>query len=1765
MATEQSELSVLISGRDTLSPTLSQMESKLIRFVGAVSSAVAAVKLITLPVVSASNFEREMANVTKTTQFTKSQIDSLGEAITDMSLRLNVSAIDLAKIAAAAGQQGLGREGVEGIRIFTESVARMSSVLDISADQAASDIGKVLNIFRISIKESERVSSAFNQVSNNSTAKGSQLLDIVKRIGDAGGSLKLDQSIALAATGLDLGLNPEVIGTSYTKIFAKFRTSSKEFGALVFGDMKDAQSKWLDIATTDGVKALNLYTSALRNKGAADQAQIVARLSGQGRIYGQLLKSVQDTENRIIDRNTMNATEGFTSGLSSLREQATVLNTVNAQVEILGNSLSKLGNDAATPLLGELKSTIADLSEGLQSDGVKSFVSALITSFGQLFTTIRNGVQWLASLNVNWSNFLVVAKVFLAIKFGEALIAILTRLPGVSAGLQLIAKSSIQAGQAGVQAAIAEGTAIDVLKAKRLELLAAKETAFLAEREMQIAAMRLDAARTAAVPLQQAIRPLATAAATNNIAAAEAEARRQAVAAEGNAKIAASTVQHEARMNAIRANYAGQRRVAQVAARDAEILAEEQFYARSQRSLTAHNSRKLVQAEQAAASALALQAETNAKLLEAQAAYAAKSREIGAAQAAALASTTAAGAAGAAAANASVGFGVWAAAMGRWLIVASRFLITAALWVTILYTIADALGLIDKAGSFITNLADRIGLTSKKTAELAEEARKAQEAWRKHRLEVDEVTQAYGRLLDATGRVRPTLIKDQLKSLKEETRPEVRQRTLTEVLNRTSAADTIKSEASTAKSDILNPTAQGVRLADLTKQLDTARVAMSTANAGLASVGASETAFTRQVRAVQTATNEFDRLTKEVAKQRNLLDIAQKASPAGIQDSIDAKGFNYSAEQERNVQLVTANSKVILEQIGLPLVQARKELADTTAKITKQGTIAGNVDDPATKEKQRQQDVSTAELTALQAAATARVSALERKLLDAQNSAASPGEKAAAVVAGEIAAAATVETLPKFLTSLNSAQKAGAKFGDGSNLGVPEPDAPATGDDPATPTSKELSEAQKLAKARAELAVKGADDEVKLAKVAAEDRGRINQEQYEQGLIDLNEYYSKAEALDLAAIAADRARTQNDIASRQIEKSQLTKESDRVRVQAEINSLQNDLKIQDAQSKNVTAATTRAIANAKRTFDEGTASDQLALARYFGIEQVQDFFNNQFGVYMAEARVKIAQLKASIAANPDDPTGNATKERQITDIGDQNRMKAYSDTMAEFAKRTALAESAYSRFTQSQQVQKLQGQVTDQDIAAAELVARSALLTAMRDEISQRTKLLPTANAGTIAYKQEAEAIEALKLQYNQLAVSADATANAVNNAVESSIAAALKEIQLSGGKTDAQRQSQLDIDAINATADAQKRSLQNMRDERARMSVQSIATSNIDQQIAAGNKALDDLQQKASDVRKKNAESDLNEFISTLKKMASSIASTMLDIINKNIAQNLVKSVLGGGGNGGIGGWFSDIMSGSNGTPKGSKSDPLYVTDISKSPVDAALSGNPVDAVQDTMMGSVKKKVKDTFDTLVESVSTSLGSFGKFFSSTLQSIFASMSGGGGGGGILGSLVQFGVGYFTGGGMRTFDVSAGTATGGADLGNLDWMSGIHHTGGIIGSPSNTRAVNPAVFTEAMRYHTGGLVGLRPDEVPLIGQRGEEMLTANDPRHRNNGGLASGTADGSEVTNNNVTVNVTVTGSEASASDPKSKELGKAIASAVQSEIVNQKRPGGLLA
>ncbi len=97
------------------------------------------------------------------------------------------------------------------------------------------------------------------------------------------------------------------------------------------------------------------------------------------------------------------------------------------------------------------------------------------------------------------------------------------------------------------------------------------------------------------------------------------------------------------------------------------------------------------------------------------------------------------------------------------------------------------------------------------------------------------------------------------------------------------------------------------------------------------------------------------------------------------------------------------------------------------------------------------------------------------------------------------------------------------------------------------------------------------------------------------------------------------------------------------------------------------------------------------------------------------------------------------------------------------------------------------------------------------------------------------------------------------------------------------------------------------------------------------------------------------------------------------------------------------------------------------------------------------------------------------------------------------------------------------------------------------------------FSPIMAAANGGPVGMR--QPYLVGEKGPELFVPNQsgniiPNHD-----LAGVGGGST----NIVVNVDASGSSIEGDEDRGRELGRLISVAVQSELVQQKRPGGLLA
>jgi hypothetical protein len=131
--------------------------------------------------------------------------------------------------------------------------------------------------------------------------------------------------------------------------------------------------------------------------------------------------------------------------------------------------------------------------------------------------------------------------------------------------------------------------------------------------------------------------------------------------------------------------------------------------------------------------------------------------------------------------------------------------------------------------------------------------------------------------------------------------------------------------------------------------------------------------------------------------------------------------------------------------------------------------------------------------------------------------------------------------------------------------------------------------------------------------------------------------------------------------------------------------------------------------------------------------------------------------------------------------------------------------------------------------------------------------------------------------------------------------------------------------------------------------------------------------------------------------------------------------------------------------------------------------------------------------------------------------------------------------------------------GGGFLGKL---FGIGHGGGQVShlAGGGQRKVSPLAFANAPRYAAGGMVGLKPGEVPIIAHRGE-IIVPNARRLASSSG--GGRVDNSVHQQNRISIDMAGSGYVAANSE-NAKQVGENIQKIIQAELVAQSRPGGLL-
>ncbi|WP_265023365.1 phage tail tape measure protein [Wolbachia endosymbiont (group A) of Epistrophe grossularia] len=346
------------------------------------------------PVKVAIDFESAMADVTKVVDFKKgtNEATKFAKGLKEMSRTIPLSAAELAQIAASGGQLGIKKEDLFN---FTETVAKMSTAFDMSAEQAGDSIAKLSNVYGINVSEMEHVGNVINHLSDNTAAKAKDMVEALAIVGGTAKQfgLKFEQTSSLVNAFISLGKQPAKAATAINALLSKLQTAEgqgKEFKEAL-EEMGIAAEEMVQRISENGEKALLYFFQTLKKMDNQERSTILMKLFGQE--YQDDIALLAGSFNKYEDAIKLLAnTEKYGSSLQ--KEFKNRADTTANKLRLLRNAIAEVGMNLGSVMLPTLKFIAEFLQEKTRS------IALFAEKYPTLTTAIMGTIAALISLKI---------------------------------------------------------------------------------------------------------------------------------------------------------------------------------------------------------------------------------------------------------------------------------------------------------------------------------------------------------------------------------------------------------------------------------------------------------------------------------------------------------------------------------------------------------------------------------------------------------------------------------------------------------------------------------------------------------------------------------------------------------------------------------------------------------------------------------------------------------------------------------------------------------------------------------------------------------------------------------------------------------------------------------------------------------------------------------------------------------------------------------------------------------------------------------------------------------------------------------------------------------------------------------------------------------------------------------------------------------------------------------------------------------------------
>ncbi len=397
---------------------------------------------IALVTKSFADYETALVGVGKTTNIEGKRLEKFGKEFQKLSSEIPVSTNELLGIAQAAGQ--LGVTGEENLIKFTDTIAKLGVATDLTGEQAATALTRILNVTGEGIETIDNFGSVIVQLGNNFAATESEIVKVTTEVSRSTAvfGVSAAEAAGLATALKSVGVQAQLGGSATGRAFRAIDAATRQGGAALENLSQVTGIAGDQLRQTFEEDATGVFQSFIQGLGDIQRAggDVTAALAAFGLKGDEILKVLPVlAKNSELVGKALKTAADETENATALNEEARrAFDTLNSELTLVGNNFTNLKTNIGeqlAPAITELLQGINKVLKGI-SELDKETLS-VIASFLKWGAIISGVVASLATAGIAFLKLRALLR-GLAVAFKLGRVAAIGFTGALTGGLSLI-------------------------------------------------------------------------------------------------------------------------------------------------------------------------------------------------------------------------------------------------------------------------------------------------------------------------------------------------------------------------------------------------------------------------------------------------------------------------------------------------------------------------------------------------------------------------------------------------------------------------------------------------------------------------------------------------------------------------------------------------------------------------------------------------------------------------------------------------------------------------------------------------------------------------------------------------------------------------------------------------------------------------------------------------------------------------------------------------------------------------------------------------------------------------------------------------------------------------------------------------------------------------------------------------------------------------------------------------------------------------------